>query len=566
MSGKVVPTSGDIQFSSNVNSNAVCQVFGLGANSSFSSLVGSAYNPNVNTLYLSTDAVPTVPALSSLSLRFFAGASLFLTSPNSPTLSSITTSGITPTLSGGSGSYYVALGTAVGGSNVLNWTAATSGTAISTALTAGTSYYISAFTSNLTTTTKSRVIRNSTVYTPLAAPVIANFTSLPNRTTQNITVNWAAVTGATVYDVHIGSTEVARDVTTTSKAIDISGYTGGVKSVKVQARNAINTSPFSTTLEFFFTTTPIGTLPSVTFSRSTTHSIVAVGAGGVSGAVSSGWTAGAGGPGGIVSLQTYASRSTLYYNVGGAGDGGASYGASGKGGGATAVYTETPDTIVIAGGGGGGGTIQNLALGADDFNWHNAICTPGGGGGNGAFANGWDGGSSNVSQTGNQNGYSYYFYSSFYGGYGGNQSSGGGAAPNGTYSNPSSISFLGVYDYNVNGSYSFPPTAGVNSSGGRGGALYWFMYCIGGGGGNGFKAGGGGGASTAIGGQHNGYEEFVGWPGGYVGDPARRVIAGAGGGGGGSSWVNGGHGNPDGTGTHGSASDRSGLVFIAQRV
>ena len=79
-------------------------------------------------------------------------------------------------------------------------------------------------------------------------------------------------------------------------------------------------------------------------------------------------------------------------------------------------------------------------------------------------------------------------------------------------------------------------------------------------------AGGGGGASTGIGGQHNGYEEFVGWPGGYVGDAARRVVAGAGGGGGGSSWVNGGHGNPDGTGTHGSASDRSGLVFIAQRV
>jgi hypothetical protein len=561
MSGKVVPTSGDIQFLSNVDSNAVCQVFGLGANSSFSSLVGTAYNPNVNTLYLSTDAAPTVPALSSLSLRFFAGASLFLTSPNTPTISSITTTGITPTLSGGSGSYYVALGTAVGGSNVLNWTAATSGTAISTALTAGTSYYISAFTSNLTTTTKSRVIRNSTVYTPLAAPVIANFTSLPNRTTQNITVNWAAVTGATVYDVHIGTTEVARDVTTTSKAIDISGYTGGVKAVKVQARNAINTSPFSTTLEFFFTTTPVSTTPSVTFSRSTTHSIVAVGAGGVSGGVSSGWTAGAGGPGGIVSLQSYASRSTLYYNVGGSGDGGASYGASGKGGGASAVYTETPDTIVIAGGGGGGGTIYNLALGADDFNWHNAICGPGGPGGNNAGnaprAEGY-----NVTQLANNGGYPYYFSSSFNGGFGGDQSAGGAAAINGTYSNPSGISFLGVYDYNVNGSYSYTPTAGVNSSGGRGGALYWFMYCIGGGGGNGFKGGGGGGASTAIGGQHNGLEEFYG---GYTGGAARRVIAGTGGGGGGSSWVNGGHGNPDGTTTHGSASDRSGLVFIAER-
>ena len=585
MSGNVVPATGDVQFLSNASSNAVCQVFGLGSNSSFSSLVGLSYNPNVNTLYTN---LSTIPALSSLSLRFFAGTSLFLTSPNIPTISSITTSGITPVLSGGSGNYYVALGTTEGGSNLLNWVPATSATAISATLIAGTSYYISAFTSNLTTTTKSRVVRNSTVYTPLAAPVIANFSTFPSRNTQTLTVNWGAVTGATVYDILIGGIDVSRNITTTSHPINISSYSGNVKSLTVQSRNAINTSSASSPLEFFLTTTP-DVATSVTFTRSTKRSIVAIG--GTGAAQNTRWTLdnftgdGSGGPGGITARDTTENLQTLYYQVGGGGGiliGGGSYfnmigsgpGPGGNGGGQSGgqgtayagggagytminrapgadANTNTADLLVLAGGGGGGGGgLENVNITLGTFQNMIMAANPGGRGGSGAGANG--------PETARTVAIRAVETIDVYG-YGG----GGASLSNVGFASTSNVGGVTTNNYQSmityfteNGNSFFPANGTSAGAGGKGGFLTWFMRGGGGGGGAGYRGGGGG----SVFGQATNDSANSG---------RYRFIMASGGGGGGS-----GHFSPTyttaitGTAptTHEGTSGQSGLVFIAERL
>jgi len=173
-SGNVIPATGNINFNSNASSNAVRQVFGE-ATSNMQGLVGSDYNTSTRPPPFTVTTANQVPAAASgnLKLSFFAGKSLFLTAPTTYTISNITTSNVTPTLSGGGTSYYIAVGTAAGGSTLTNgWVSATSGTAITKqtgglvnlSFTVGSSYYISAHASNATNSTSSLAVSNTSAY------------------------------------------------------------------------------------------------------------------------------------------------------------------------------------------------------------------------------------------------------------------------------------------------------------------------------------------------------------------------------------------------------------------
>lgn len=682
MSGNVVPATGDIQFLSNANSNAVSQVFGLAtSNVSLSSLVGVEYNPSVTAAPVFV--APTVP--TPLSLRSLAGASLFIPTPNTPTIQLGGSDQIYPQLSGpagATGKYYIALGTSAGASNAVSWIdVSTNSWNFISGWSRNTLYYVSTFLSNANGR-KSLAISNTTAYglpntptvtfsitTPsnwtinwtnngstvtvptqydwnlikdsdsstvasgtvasnitnvvgttllaydtnysvnvnssygnssagtrtaaqtvpaLGAPVLANFSTFPNRYSKTLTVNWGAVTGATVYDILIGTTEVARDVAATSKAIDISSYTGAIKTVRVQARNAIRTSSLSSPLEFFFSTTWQQYEGTIAFTRSTTHSIICVGGSG--GEQYSQWFFpassyykgdGSGGPGGLTAVVTTENRFRFYYYVGqrggrtvggtfyyylggnpGGGEGGSvSVNASGGGGGGyslvskdigqSAVAGYSAGIITLAGGGGGGGGgLENNVIGlSDPYEQMIMVANPGGRGGGGNGSNGTQTAYSvpilNVSTA------DVYAY-------------GGGGAGTGGIGQASSSDIGGsstgsgqqdIVGFSRNGN-SYKPTNGtIDGVGGKGGRIVSFSYGCGGGGGGGYYGGGGGSV----------YYEYYARPG--VSQRYRFVSAG-GGGGGGSSYTNVSitsalTGAPANSG---SASGQDGLVFIGERV
>ena len=569
MSGNVVPATGDVQFLSNANSNAVCQVFGLAAGSSLSSLVGRAYNPSVTAAPVFT--APTVRALPLSLQRDLSGASLFLTSPSTFSISAISASSITPTLSGGSGTYYVAIGTSAGTSNIRNWATATSGTAIPLSLTAGTNYFLSAFLSNTSLQTKSLAVSNSTGVAPLAAPVLTNFTNLPNRSNFSVTVNWGAVPGATVYDVYVGSTEVVRNHTSTSYTVDLTNYRDAVRLITVYARNAITTSPAATGLEVFLRTSPSANTD-VTFSRSTTHTVVGIGAGGAAG-FNYGYNRGVGGAGGITSVQTYHARTTFTYAIGATGAHGDSDNSYyGRGGQATVVLIGGSETLMIVGGGGGGATNYPWSgTGSQDTGelTDYRMFSGGAGGVNNGFGSPGGGGLiytqvidhiQDGMRVGNMINYVGF-------GGGGDHTSGGAAGGWQSTTNDGDWvgGWFGVLN-NGTGDGRVPstrtPEAGVNSNGGRSGIISWFFETRPGAGGQGFKGGGGGGSVQMASRGDHGY-----WPAWWRPEPyfGYKFAIGAGGGGGGSSWVQGAYANPDGTTAHGSGSDVDGMLFIAAR-
>jgi hypothetical protein len=569
MSGKVVPTSGDIQFLSNANSNAVAQVFGLGtSNVSLSSLVGRAYNPSVTAAPVFV--APTVRALPLSLQRDLSGASLFLTAPTTFGISAISAGSITPTLSGGSGTYYVAIGTTPGTSNIRNWGTATSGVPIPLSLTAGTNYFLSAFLSNTTLQTKSLAVSNSSGAAPLAAPVLTNFTNLPNRASFSVTVNWGAVPGATVYDVYVGSTEVVRNHTSTSYTVNLYPYRDAVRLITVYARNAITTSPAAVGLEVFFTETPVQN-QTVTFSRSTTHTVVGVGAGGAAG-YDHGRSRGLGGAGGITSVQTYHARTSFTYWVGATGSHGDSdYAYHGRGGQATTVVVGS-ETLMIVGGGGGGATNYPWSgTGSTDTDQLTdyRMFSGGAGGVNAGFGSPGGGGwiytqvidhIQDGMRVGNMINYVGF-------GGGGDHTSGGaaGGVAATTYNGDWVGGWFGHLNNNT-GDQRIPPsrvpTAGVNSDGGRSGIISWFFYTYAGAGGQGFKGGGGGGCVQMV--SQGDHGNWYAW---WTTDPffGYKFAIGAGGGGGGSSWVQGAYANPDGTTYSGSGSDVNGMLFIAAR-
>ena len=238
MSGNVVPT-GDIQLLSNANSNAVAQVFGSGStNVSLSSLVGTAYNPSVTAAPVFV--APTIPALP-LTLRFFSGTSQYLTSPNSPSISELTTGGFKPTLSGGTGSYYIALGTALGGSNILNWASATTNVTTSVALTRDTKYYVSTHLSNSGNGRKSLAIMNSTpfgqpnnptVTLTLTSPTVWSISwTEPSTSTVTTSYQWQLKQGSTVVTSATGVSAATRTINGSTELAYNTSYNAVVKGI-----------------------------------------------------------------------------------------------------------------------------------------------------------------------------------------------------------------------------------------------------------------------------------------------------------------------------------------------
>ena len=128
-SGKVIPAAGNVNFNSNASSNAVRQVFGQ-ATSNMQGLTNSNVDHGTRPPPYTALTVPTA-ASGNLKLTYFRGKSLFLTAPTTRNVSNITTTSITPTLSGGTGtSFFIAIGSSAGTSNVVGWRSATSGTTL----------------------------------------------------------------------------------------------------------------------------------------------------------------------------------------------------------------------------------------------------------------------------------------------------------------------------------------------------------------------------------------------------------------------------------------------------
>ena len=199
MSGKVVPAS-DIRLKTAPASagNAIFEVFGTPAGGNLVGLAGSNVDPGSRPPPFTVAATVPTAASGNLKMSFFAGKAAFLTSPNVPAISTLTTTAVTPTLAGGSGtSYYIAIGTSTGASNTVAWQLATTATSI-TGLTfaLNTSYFISVYGSNATNAS-SLAISNTTAYIIPNAPtfstnVISNttFTAVAASTTAAAVISY----------------------------------------------------------------------------------------------------------------------------------------------------------------------------------------------------------------------------------------------------------------------------------------------------------------------------------------------------------------------------------------
>lgn len=207
MSGKVVPASGDIRLKTAPASasNAIFEVFGTPAGGNLVGLVGSNVDPGTRPPPFTVAATVPTAASGNLKMSFFAGKSLFLTTPSAPVIATLTTTAVTPTLAGGSGtSYYIAIGTSAGASNTVAWRLATTATSI-TGLTfaLNTNYYISVYGCNSTNGTSSLALSNTTAYIIPNAPtfstnVISNttFTAVAASTTAGAVISYTITPSA----------------------------------------------------------------------------------------------------------------------------------------------------------------------------------------------------------------------------------------------------------------------------------------------------------------------------------------------------------------------------------
>lgn len=171
MSGKVVPASGAISLKTAPASagNAIFEVFGTPAGGNLVGLVGSNVDPGTRPPPFTAAATVPTAASGNLKMSFFAGKAAFLTSPNVPAISTLTTTSFTPTLAGGSGTTYrIAVGTTSGASNTVGWQAATSGTAIAATFAVNTPYFISVHGSNATNASSLAVSNASSFIIPSA--------------------------------------------------------------------------------------------------------------------------------------------------------------------------------------------------------------------------------------------------------------------------------------------------------------------------------------------------------------------------------------------------------------
>lgn len=184
MSGKVVPASGAISLKTAPASagNAIFEVFGTPAGGNLVGLVGSNVDPGTRPPPFTAAATVPTAASGNLKMSFFAGKAAFLTSPNVPAISTLTTTSFTPTLAGGSGTTYrIAVGTTSGASNTVGWQAATSGTAIAATFAVNTPYFISVHGSNATNASSLAVSNASSFIIP-SAPTFGATYGISNTT------------------------------------------------------------------------------------------------------------------------------------------------------------------------------------------------------------------------------------------------------------------------------------------------------------------------------------------------------------------------------------------------
>lgn len=173
--GNIVATGTlNMRSSSNVSSNGVFEVFGIPTGSNLASLVNRNYDPRDAVVRFTACNVPALP----LSLSFFRGLALYA-SAITPAVTNLSATTLTPNFSGSTGTYYVAIGTTLGGTNAQTtaWKALTNGTTALTlipSLTTGSTYYISGYGSNANGT-RTLAVSNTATFIPLAtSSVTAN--------------------------------------------------------------------------------------------------------------------------------------------------------------------------------------------------------------------------------------------------------------------------------------------------------------------------------------------------------------------------------------------------------
>lgn len=488
MSEKVVPESGTIYLktAASAASNSIFQVFGTPVGNNLVGLVGSNYNTSTRPPpFIATNTIPTAGS-GNLKMSFFAGKSKFLTPPSTIVVSNITTTTLTPTLSGGNGtSYHIAIGSATGTSNILSWREATTATQITgLSFTPGTSYYISAYSSNATNSTSSLAVSNTAEYGIPNEPATVRLTitsltswsvswtaaasgigysgyswsistspTVPNTatnyfgtTTGTTASGTAALTAGIPYYATVRSTRTESISIIKSAGLPTGGtitYGGGGKIIHTfTVADAASRTPKSVSAGTFV-------IPSGYTPASGEFSVLVVGGGGAGGSASGG----GGGAGGVWKGSGTLFEGTYSISIG--------VGGSGSSGGNTVILFPYSTVLTAYGGGSGGEYFSSGTIGGS-----------GGGAGSMPFGGVLNGGSGTIGINGTD--FPFIGYGNSGGGNNGNSqtAAGGGAGGLGESTNQQSKGGLGIL---FDGSYyagggggtagTDPSTRGLGGSG-----------------------------------------------------------------------------------------------------
>lgn len=201
MSGKIVPGSGSniyLKTAPASAANAIFEVFGTPTGGKLSGLVNALYDPQDATIRFTACNAPALP----LSMRSFAGYAKYATSPTIG-VTNLSATTLIPNFSGGGGTtYYAAIGTSVGGTESMAWTALADGTSaltLASSLTVGSTYYVSGYSSNANGTRTLAVSNTTALVIPTAPTITANTIS---NTTFTATAAIPANATSNVYSLY----------------------------------------------------------------------------------------------------------------------------------------------------------------------------------------------------------------------------------------------------------------------------------------------------------------------------------------------------------------------------